>query len=179
MTKKEAYQHLLNQVNKDNGMFSVRASDKKGRCRAITGSPRDRIDRAKFLKQVQLFRNIANSVENTEKIDIEIPNFLPRPQPIVIGKYPIKSKYNKTCKCTITVYHAGCTYWSSWNNQYWITKGIQLKQYSNMIDTKFANSISMIKKQKIEENIPIIVSGVSILPLIVVGLLLYTSRDKN
>jgi hypothetical protein len=182
MTKRQAYLHLVNLASENNSKFKTKGKDKKGRC--TTNSGRNDIhhrDRTEFLKQIDSLRNIVNSVEDTEKIDIKIPKFLPRPKPIIQGKRMISSKYNKTCKCQIKIYDGGCTYWTSWNNQYWITKGFQLKQYRNMIDMKFTNSIPTIKKQKVilSKSDSVIVGGVSLLPLIVVGLLLYTSMGKN
>jgi hypothetical protein len=149
MNKREAYQLLYSLASANNEAFRIRIPDEKGRCRTYGGKAGHTKPRADFLKELTQFQNSINNVKNTPQIDITIPDFVTRPEPITKPKTVISSKYNKTCKCRITKYDSPCTYYSGWNNNYWTTKGSQLKQYREMIDSSFEKiEIEMINEQK-------------------------------
>mgnify|MGYP003636724391 FL=1 len=155
MNKREAYQNLYNLASENNQAFRIRISDKKGRCRTYGGKAMHTKPKADFVKELAQFKNIVNGVRTTQRINIVIPDFVTRPKPVTKPKRVISSKYNKTCQCQIKIYDNPCTYWLSWNNDYWSTKSSQLKQYRQMIDESFEKSEIEIAKEnkRLQQNI--------------------------
>ena len=156
MNKREAYQNLYNLASENNEVFSIKMSDSsKGRCRTYSGKESHRKPRTSFVKELAQFKNIVNGLRTTQRINIVIPDFVTRPEPITQPKKAIKSYYSKTAKRNITIWDSPCTYYTSWNNDYWTTKSSQLKQYRQMIDESFEKSEIEIAKEnkRLQQNI--------------------------
>lgn len=181
MNKREAYQLLYSLASANNEAFRIRISDKGGRCRTYGGKAGHTKPRADFLKELTQFQNSINNVGNTPKIDIVIPDFVTRPEPVTKPKSVISSKYNKTCKCRITKYDSPCTYYLSWHNGYWTTKSSQLEQYREMIDGLFDEVVlfPVISPVITPEITPSIVATSSLLPLAIIALLLYSRTGRK
>jgi hypothetical protein len=171
-TKKSYYTILKRKLNENNGKITVYLTN-KGSCYSGNPSKGHQREHATFEKFVTSQNKILSVNGNIIPIDESIFNNFPQSKPPTCVKQGTTGTWDRGSNP------------NSWTRSwYWIEKQGDYNRIKTEIDLKLSllklqenKKISLSKSSS--ENIPIIVGGVSLLPLIVVGLLLYTSMGKN